>query len=215
MRVVLILAVLIAVIRGVPTPANAQEVEAPAGETAEILGAEEEAVDAPSPLDDSTSAPIPEVAPEPILSNFRIGFWEIDFFAIDHDPRGDTYRFLDFKIFRFFELGSGPDYQSIGFFEMPQLLSFFTLRRDGIDRELRVFDVQAIALALVRDLRDSEIGENTAILKLPILGSAYSIETDEDDPTLARQTIMYLYRRDVRRAPPTSGISAAPATDVP
>jgi hypothetical protein len=145
--------------------------------------------------------------------SFRIGFWEIDLFAVDHEPRGSTFRFLDFKIFRLLEIGQGSDYQAFSLFEMPELLTLFASRREGATRELRVFDLQAIALALVRQV-ETDAGESQShILKLPIIGSVVSSETDEEQPEVEHQTYMFLVRRDVKQAP--KAISASRSSTHP
>ena len=93
---------------------------------------------------------------DPSSKDFRIGFWELDLFAVDHEARGTTYRFFDFKIFKLLEVGQGPTYQAFSFFEVPDLLNVFTSRRDGADSETRVMDIQALSLALARQTSESE-----------------------------------------------------------
>jgi hypothetical protein len=160
---------------------------------------------------DASTPPAAAAGPtEPSPKNFRIGFWEIDFFAVDQEPRGSTFRFLDFKIFRLLEVGQGTDYQAFGLFEMPELLSLFASRREGSSRELRVFDVQAIALALVRQIQTNEGESQTHILKLPVIGSVVSFEVDEEQPEIEHQTYLFLIRRDVKRGPATVAASRSP-----
>lgn len=136
---------------------------------------------------------------DPISKSFRIGFWEIDLFAVDHEPRGDTFRLLDFRIFRLLEIGQGPDYQAFSLFEMPGLLNLFTSRRDGAASELRLLDLQAISLAMVRQVQEGEGSYSRSFVKLPVLGSVVSFEANEDAPNVERQTTAFLFRRDVPR----------------
>jgi hypothetical protein len=138
-------------------------------------------------------------ASEPEVQTHRIGFWEIDLAAIDHEPRGTTYRIFDLKILRLLEFGQGSqgsDYHSFGFLEMPGLLSLFASREDDPSSELRVLDLQALDFALFR--RTSEEGEGgTHVLRFPIIGSLYGVETDDEDPEIEHQTYGYLFRRKV------------------
>lgn len=189
-------------------PVSAQEDDTPAPtEALEATPPEPPAAEAaPTPSDPAPAAETPSTAaapvpkpPEPDGNDFRIGFWEIDFLALDHEPRGTTFRFLDFKIFRFLEVGQGPDYQAFSLFEMPQLLNLFTTRREGDTRELRVLDVQAISLAMARQTQESQNASSSELLKLPVLGSVFAVETAEEQPTIERQTYLFLLRRDVPR----------------
>lgn len=156
-----------------------------------------EAPAAPAPeAQTAAAAPDASKAAEPRNDNFRIGFWEIDLFAIDREPRGETYRFLDFEIFRLFELGQGPAYQSFSFFEMPDLLNLFTFRREDDTSEVRAFDVQMIDLALFRHIREAEDEKQLHVLRLPVIGSLYGTVTE---PEVDQEIYGYVYRRDVER----------------
>jgi hypothetical protein len=140
-----------------------------------------------------------EQTPAPGVESRRIGFWEVDLAAVDYEPRGTTYRIFDLKILRLLEFGQGSegsDYQSLGFLEMPGLLSLFANRRDDSSSELRVLDLQALDFAIFRQTRDEGEG-GTHFLKLPIIGSLWSVETDEEDPEIEHHTYGYLFRRKV------------------
>jgi hypothetical protein len=126
--------------------------------------------------------------------SFRIGFWEIDLFAIDREPRGVTYRFFDVRILRLFELGQGPAYHAFGLFHMPDLLSLALSRSEDETREVRVFDVQAIDLAVFRHVRESADESGTHVLRLPVLGSLVAFESE---PGVERQTYGYVVRQNV------------------
>ena len=141
--------------------------------------------------------PVAVAAPEPEeYRTFRLGFWEVDLFALDFEPRGTTFRLLDLKILKVLEIGSGPDYHSFSLVEMPVLLNVITTRHEGPVQEHRFADVQALAFAPVRVLRESEDSAETHFLKVPILGSAYSRTID--GPT-EHQTYLYLFRREMER----------------
>jgi hypothetical protein len=127
---------------------------------------------------------------------FRIGFWELDLLALDVEPRGTTFRLLDFRILRLLEIGSGPEYHSFSMLEVPPLLNVFTTRRDGIERELRIVDIQAVATAVTRHLREAEDVYETHFFKLPVIGSLFSRQRDDGTE---HQTYLYLFRREVER----------------
>jgi hypothetical protein len=146
-----------------------------------------------APVAAEAASPAPEAAAEPIARTFRIGFWELDLVALDYEPRGTTFRLLDLAIFRLLDVGSGPDYHSFSLVEVPVLLNVFTTRREGITRELRVVDVQALALAFVRHLRESESTVETHFLKLPILGSLFAYQEDHG---LEERTFLFLFRTE-------------------
>jgi len=154
-------------------PAAAQAAEAPAAD----------AVPQPAPAEPAKSPPRSRT--------FRLGFWEIDLLALDLEPRGTTFRVLDIRIFKLFEMGFGEDYHSVSFVEAPHLFNAITTRRDGITREHRVADVQVFALAALRVLRESARKSETHVLKAPIVGSLYATETD--GPSQER-TLLYLVR---------------------
>lgn len=145
------------------------------------------------------ATPAAAVEADPSSKDFRIGFWELDLFAVDHEARGTTYRFFDFKIFKLLEVGQGPTYQAFSLFEVPDLLNVFTSRRDGAESETRVMDIQALSLALARQTSESEGSSGTHFLKLPAIGSVAAFETHEEQPTVEEQTYLFLLRRNVPR----------------
>lgn len=168
-------------------------------------GAEEAAArgDESPPAGSDVASPGPAAAPSvapaegPARNDgFRIGFWEIDLLAVDREPRGSTFRLLDFRIFRLLEAGQGPDYQSFRFFEMPDLLHLFSTSQEGESRELRVLDFEAIGLAATRQMAEDEDHASREYGKLPVLGSLFSVEWSEEQPTTERQTYLFLVRRD-------------------
>ncbi len=134
-----------------------------------------------------------------VHEGFRIGFWEIDLLAVDREERGTTFRFLDFKIFKLFEAGQGPDYQSFAFFEMPELLHLFTARSEGTRQELRVLDLEALGFAVARKVEEDPSESTTEFMKLPVLGPVVGTERSPDRPTTERQTYLFLVRRDMPR----------------
>jgi hypothetical protein len=123
---------------------------------------------------------------------FRLGFWEIDLLAVDREPRGTTFRMLDFRILKLLEIGSGADYHSFSLAEIPDLLNVITTRHEGATSEHRFVDLQALALAALRLVRLSEQESETHLLKIPLVGSLYGHETDG---IVEKQTILYLYRK--------------------
>jgi hypothetical protein len=137
-----------------------------------------------------------EAAAEDEYRTFRLGFWELDLLALDFEPRGTTFRLLDFRILRLLEIGGGPEYHAFSLVEMPVLFNVFTSRRDGITRELRIADVQAVATAVVRHTRESESEYQTHLLKLPVIGSFFSRQRDDGTE---HQTFLFLFRREVER----------------
>lgn len=207
---------LLAAVAGAPAWA---QVDVDAEENASVEAAEGEPVGSPEPLTPAATAaePIPPTtalapatpsdpvqpaavaASAPESGGFRIGFWEIDFLAVDKEERGTTFRFLDFRIFRLFEAGQGPDYQAFSFFEMPELLHLFTSRREGTSRELRILDFEAIGLAMARQVEEDPNNSTSEFLKLPLLGPLVGVERSPDQPTTERQTYLFLVRRDVPR----------------
>jgi hypothetical protein len=130
------------------------------------------------------------------LRTFRLGFWEIDLLALDREPRGTTFRFLDFKILKALEIGSGADYHSFSLVEMPDLLNIVTTRHEGPVSEHRFVDLQALALAAMRLVKKSEREAETQVLKIPLLGSLYGHEIDG---ATEEHTVLYLYRRENER----------------
>lgn len=216
MKSVLLMSILVAALVASPVAAQEDEVSA-STEASEETGTP--APSEPATTDGAPSAPEASAGPEeasapeqaapppsvaatdplPDGNDFRIGFWEIDFIAVDRAPRGTTFRLLDFKIFRLLEVGQGPDYQAFSFFEMPELLSLFTSRQEGATSELRVMDVQAVSLALVRQTQESENISSSEYMKLPVLGPLFAVQTTEEQPTSERQTYLFLLRQDVPR----------------
>jgi hypothetical protein len=141
----------------------------------------------------------PQAAPETQYQEprtFRLGFWEIDLLALDREPRGTTFRMLDFRILKALEIGSGADYHSFSLVEMPDLLNVVTTRREGPTSEHRLVDLQALALAVLRLVRPSEQESETHLIKIPLVGSLYGYETDG---IMEKQTILYLYRTKTER----------------
>jgi hypothetical protein len=133
-----------------------------------------------------------EAAPD--YRTYRLGFWEFDLFALDVEPRGTTFRMLDLAIFKLLEVGSGPDYHSFALVEIPPLFSVFSTRHEEDTGELKLADVSAFGVAVVRHTRDSETEYQTHVLKLPVLGSFFGLERED---TLEKQHFLYLFRREV------------------
>lgn len=157
------------------------------------------AVEAPAAeaeAEPGAAAPDGGAAAEPGNDNFRIGFWVLDLFAIDREPRGETYRFLDLGIFRLLEVGQGPAYQSFSFFEMPDLLNLFTYRREDDTAEMRALDFQIVDLALVRQIQEAEDEKQLHVLRLPVIGSLYGTVTE---PEADKEIYGYVYRREIER----------------
>jgi len=146
-----------------------------------------------------------ENAPEPLPDDFRIGFWEFDLLSVDHEPRGTTVKILDLKIFKLFEFGSGDDYQAFSAFEVPELLSPVTVRREGEAQETRILDVQALSTAVFREDRESADEADTHVMKLPVVGSVYSRESDFEEPDKQEETVLFVIRQDVPRVQAPSG----------
>ncbi|CAG1007398.1 hypothetical protein MYXO_03582 [Myxococcaceae bacterium] len=144
------------------------------------------------------AAEVVESLPEAEPRSFRIGFWAFDLFAVDREPRGTTFRLLDFKIFKLFEFGQGEDYQAVSVLEMPDLFSPFTARREANTSETHVLDFEALSFAVFRGGRESESPEQTHVLKLPVLGSVYSMENDLEQPEQQEETFFFLLRRDTK-----------------
>lgn len=200
----------------VALPAGAQPAEEIADEEAATEAAEtlgEDVGDTPpadAPIADATDAPVAEATDAPVADaiedpeatgpgGFRIGFWEFDLLAVDREERGTTFRFMDFKIFKLFEVGQGESYRTFSFLEMPEIFSVFTSRQEEDASEVHVLDVEALSLALVRQSQESATESETHVVKLPVLGSVASSESVEDQPDLERQTVLFLIRRDVPR----------------
>ncbi len=177
---------------GFAFPSGAEEAAAP--EDGSPLA--ESAVSSPGP---AAASPVATAEESARNDGFRIGFWEIDLLAVDREPRGSTVRLLDFRIFKLLEAGQGPDYQSFRFFEMPDLLHLFSTSQEGESRELRVLDFEAIGLAATRQVAEDTDHASREYGKLPVLGSLFSVEWNEEQPTTERQTYLFLVRRDVPR----------------
>ncbi len=137
-----------------------------------------------------------DAAEKPLAPSFRIGFWEIDLLAIDHEARGRTVRFMDFEIFRLFEIGSGPSYHSFSLLEMPDLLNLFTFRAEDSTAEARLVDLQMIDLALLRRLAEAEDEQQLSVLRLPVIGPLYGLERK---PDLETQIHLFVFRREQER----------------
>lgn len=166
-----------------------------AGPAAPAPAAAEEWVDARSQASDG-DAPATGAAEkkDPAYRTYRLGFWEFDLVALDVEPRGTTFRLLDLRIFRALEIGSGPDYHSFAIGEIPPLVTVFSTRHEEDTGELKLADVQAFAVALVRHVRESESEFETHFLKLPVLGSLFGRERDD---VVESQHFLYVFRREV------------------
>ena len=116
--------------------------------------------------------------------------------ALDLEPRGATFRLLDFKILKVLDIGWGDDYHSFSVVEMPDLLNVLTTRHEGPVSEHRFVDLQALALAAMRLVKKSEREAETQVLKIPLLGSLYGHEIDG---ATEEHTVLYLYRRENER----------------
>ncbi len=152
-----------------------------------------------SPPPDATSgsaAAAAKTAPEARSRTYRLGFWEFDLFALDLEPRGTTFRMLDIRIFKLLEVGGGKDYHSFSLVEMPQLFNVLTTRHEGPTHEFRVADVQALALALVRDTAESRTEKETHVLKVPVVGSMFGREIEGGTE---KQMYLYVFRRELER----------------
>lgn len=149
--------------------------------------------------DEQETAASDRIAPEkqPVSSRvFRFGIWELDLLALDLEPRGTTFRMLDFKILKALEIGWGDDYHCFSLLEIPDLLNVMTTRHEGPGSEHRLVDVQALALAVVRLVKQSERETETHLLKAPLLGSIYGSETDGPE---RKNTALYLVRWESER----------------
>jgi len=134
-----------------------------------------------------------EIAPR--SRTYRIGVWKLDLVAVDRMPQRTVFRLLDLRIFKLLEIGSGSDdFYSYSVLEAPGVLELFTARRDGAQRELRILDVQA--LALLRDTHESSRELATHVVKLPILGSLYGHEIEG---STEQWQYLFLGRRQVER----------------
>jgi hypothetical protein len=175
-----------------PTAARAPRTEASAATTA----VDAEWVDGRAAEEPAGAAPVPEAEAEkaPEYRTYRLGFWEFDLMAVDLEPRGTTFRLLDLAIFKLLEVGSGPDYHAFSLVEIPPLVSLFSTRHEEDTGELKLLDVQAFGLALVRHERESETDFATHFLKLPVLGSTFAREHEEG---LEKQHVLYVFRREL------------------
>jgi hypothetical protein len=124
---------------------------------------------------------------------FRIGVWELDLLALDLEPRGTTFRMLDFKIFKLLEVGTGDDYHSFSLVEIPDLFNVLTTRHEGPTSEHRLADLQALALAVVRLDKESDRESETHVLKIPVAGSLYGHETDGAEE---KYRVLYVFAWD-------------------
>jgi hypothetical protein len=127
---------------------------------------------------------------------YRLGIWEFDLLALDLEPRGTTFRMLDFKILKLLEIGGGEDYHSVSLVEMPVLLNVFTTRHEGPVSEHRLVDLQALALAVGRFVKKSARETETHLLKIPVIGSLYGRDTDGGND---KHTVLYLIRWETER----------------
>lgn len=126
----------------------------------------------------------------------RLGFWEIDFLALDLEPRGTTFRLLDFKILKVLEVGWGADYHSVSLVEMPDLLNGLTTRHEGPSYEHRLADVQMLALAPLRVVKTSARESEAHLLKVPVVGSLFGREIDGSEK---KYGVLYLFRWETER----------------
>ncbi len=143
--------------------------------------------------------PAADTAATQAPNSFRLGFWEFDFLAVDYEPRGTTFRLLDFKIFKLLEIGQGPDYQAFRILEVPDLFTPLAVRREGESKETRIVDVQALSLAMFRQDQESAKEPDLHILMLPVVGSVFSLETDYEKPDVQQQTVLFVIRQDVKQ----------------
>lgn len=154
---------------------------------------------APGDVTASVAAPTPigtPAKPTPRSRTFRLGFWELDLLALDLEPRGTTVRLVDLRIVKVLEVGAGKDYHSFSVAELPGLFNALTTRHEGRTHEHRLVDVQALAAAAGRSVRESESKAEHHFLKVPVLGSFYGHEMDggADD-----KTFLYLFRYETER----------------
>lgn len=159
---------------------------------------QEESVEADISLTDPAAeeAPLEPQETPPRSRTLRLGFWEIDLFALDLEPRGTTFRMLDFRIFKLLEVGFGENYHSVSLVEMPNLLNAITTRHEGIAHEHRFADVQALAVAVTRVLREDRDDAETHVMRLPVVGDFYGHELEGGEES---RTILYLFRQDLER----------------
>jgi hypothetical protein len=127
---------------------------------------------------------------------FKLAIWEFDFLALDLEPRGTTFRAMDFKIFKVLEIGGGPDYHSFSLVEFPDLLNVLTTRHEGPTYEHRLADVQALALAVLRLDKESARESETHLLKIPVAGSFYGHEVDGAEE---KHKVLYVFGWDTER----------------
>lgn len=125
---------------------------------------------------------------------WRLGFWELDLLALDLEPRGTTFRLLDLRILKLLEVGAGDDYYSFALLETPGVIEPLTVRRDGAEEELRLVDVQA--LALLRRTKESARREETRVVKPPLLRALYGHRLDGPDES---REYLFLFRQEVER----------------
>jgi hypothetical protein len=125
---------------------------------------------------------------------WRLGAWVIDLVALDVEPRGTTFRLLDLKILKLLEVGRGDDYYSFALLETPGVMEPVTVRRDGPTQELRLLDVQV--LALLRRTRESATQEETRVVKPPILRSLYGHQLDGTEEQVE---YLFVFRQEVER----------------
>jgi hypothetical protein len=154
--------------------------------TAPVADAQANAGDAETTLEKQPRTP----------RTYRLGIWEFDLLALDLEPRGTTFRMLDFKILKLLEIGGGEDYHSVSLVEMPVLLNVLTTRHEGPVHEHRLVDVQALALAMGRYVKESARELETHLLKIPVVGSLYGYETDGAEK---KHTVLYLVRWETER----------------
>lgn len=141
----------------------------------------------------SEASEVVEIAPR--SRTYRIGVWKLDLMALDRLPDRTVFRLLDLRIFKLLEAGGGSDdFHSFALLEAPGVLELFTTRRDGAERELRLLDVQV--LALLRDTHQSSRELETHVVKLPVLGSLYGHEVQGSTELWQ---YLFLGRREVER----------------
>jgi hypothetical protein len=176
-------------------PASAQRADAASEDVETVIT--EEAVETPGDLVDEVADRDAAVETEPKPPRtYRLGFWVLDFLAVDLAPTRTALRVLDFKIISLLKVGAGDLYHEVGFVEMPYLLGLFATRRDGPENEFRVIDVEAIAAAIVRHKRESPNKVDTHVLRLPIVGGLYEHRIDGNTE---RHTYLYAFRRQQER----------------
>ncbi len=127
---------------------------------------------------------------------YRLGFWVIDLAALDVAPGRKTFRFVDFRIFSLLKAGSGDDYSEFSFVKAPHLFTLLGFEREGEKSYSGVIDLEAIALALVRQKTESPNEYDTHFMRVPIISSMYEKRVDG---TSEKTRYLYLFRDERER----------------